>query len=129
MVFLPLATVLALLAVELFGPRLSENAWRVVGLVSSLVGFGASLSVWTRFDPTAAGMQMVERIPWIPEYGIYYYIGIDGISLWLVVLTAFLLPIILLASFAIIPGKIQGWRKVGARLAQGLAQASNMRNV
>jgi NADH-quinone oxidoreductase subunit M len=106
-VFLPLATVLALLALELFGPRLSENAWRVVGLVSSLAGFALSLIVWRRFDPTAAGMQMVERVPWIPEYGIHYYVGIDGISLWLVVLTAFLLPIILLASWTDIAKRVK----------------------
>ncbi len=106
-IFLPLATVLGLLALELFGPRLSETAWRVVALVSSVAGLGAALLIWSRFDPTTAGMQMVERVAWIPEYGIHYYVGIDGISLLLVVLTAFLLPIILLASWTDIAARVK----------------------
>ncbi len=106
LVFLPLTTVVALIAIELFGPRLSETAWRTIALASSGVGLVFAVIVWTRFDPTVSGMQLVERAPWIPAYGIHYFVGVDGISLFLVVLTAFLMPIILLGS----------WTDIGARV-------------
>ena len=106
LIFLPLGTVVVLLAVELFGPRLSETAWRVIALASSLAGLALAVVVWTRFDPTVSGMQLVDRAPWIPAYGIHYFVGVDGISLFLVVLTAFLLPIILLGS----------WTEIGKRV-------------
>ncbi len=114
LVFLPLGTVAGLLVLEgvirLFGgPRLGAGLWRGVGLVSSLAGFGTALEVWRRFDPTAGGLQLVERAPWLPGYGIWYYLGVDGISLFLVVLTAFLLPVILLASWTDIRERVKSY--------------------
>jgi NADH-quinone oxidoreductase subunit M len=106
-IFLPLGTVLGLLALELFALKLSDALWRVVALVASVVGLGTAVLAWNRFDPTAAGMQMVERSPWIPTYGIHYYVGTDGISLLLVVLTTFLLPIMLLASWTDIVTRVK----------------------
>jgi NADH-quinone oxidoreductase subunit M len=106
-VFLPLGTVVALLALELFALKLSETLWKVVALLASLVGLGTAVLVWNRFDPTLAGMQMVERSAWIPSYGIHYYVGIDGIALFLVVLTAFLLPIMLDAASAEIVTRVK----------------------
>ena len=100
-VFWPLAVVLGLLVLEFFSsPRLSDGIWRVAGLAASLVGFGLTLEVWARFDPTLGGMQLVQHTPWIEDYGIYYYLGLDGISLFLVVLTGFLLPVVLLACWS-----------------------------
>src|SRR5919205_4635318 len=51
------------------------------------------------FDPSKSGLQLVERAGWIPTFGIQYYLGIDGISLWLVLLTTFLTPITILSTF------------------------------
>lgn len=99
LIFLPTATVGALTLPAIFGIRADATVWRVTCLASSVAGFVLSLRVWRRFDPTDGGMQLVERAPWIGDWGIHYYLGIDGISLFLVVLTAFLLPIILLASW------------------------------
>jgi len=99
-VFWPLASVLGLLLVEFFSSsRLPDGIWRIVGFVASLVGFALTLGVWARFDPAQGSMQLVERSPWIADYGIHYYLGVDGISLFLVVLTGFLLPVILLACW------------------------------
>jgi NADH-quinone oxidoreductase subunit M len=103
-VFTPLAAAIGLLladgVVRAFGgTQLSDSVWKVGGLAASLLGFGLTLQVWASFDPTAGGMQMVEHAPWIADYGIHYYVGVDGISLFLVVLTGFLLPVILLASW------------------------------
>jgi NADH-quinone oxidoreductase subunit M len=104
-IFLPLATALGL-AVADFWMRLSEGVWRIVALGASILGLALAGVLWLRFDPALAGMQMVERVPWIPDYGIHYYVGVDGVSLLLVVLTAFLLPIILAAS----------WREIEKRV-------------
>jgi NADH-quinone oxidoreductase subunit M len=103
-VFLPIAIAGGLLLVEavlrlFLSTRLTEGIWKLAALVGSLAGFGLSLVAWARFDASVSGMQMVERAAWIPDYGIHYYVGIDGISLFLVVLTTFLLPIVLLASW------------------------------
>lgn len=106
LIFLPLVSLLPLLVAEMFVERISETTWRVYGLVVSLLGFVVSLEVWRRFDPAVGGMQFVEHESWIGRYGVHYYVGIDGISLFLVVLTAFLLPLILLAS----------WKEIGQRV-------------
>ncbi len=98
-IFFPIASLLVPMALELFGWRLSVTTWKLFALIVSGVGFGLALEVWDRFDPAVGSMQMVERGSWIPDYGIHYYVGVDGISLFLVVLTAFLLPVIFLASW------------------------------
>jgi len=72
---------------------------RNAALGVSLAVFAVSLLLWGRFDPTSADFQMVERHAWIPAFGIEYAIGVDGISLWLLVLTGFLTPIALLCSW------------------------------
>lgn len=72
---------------------------RRVALVSSLGVFALSLLLWARFDPAQASHQFVESVPWIPSLGIAYLVGIDGVSLFLVLLTAFLTPLTVLASW------------------------------
>ena len=104
-IFLPVGAALALMILEglvrLFvSTQLSDRVWKVAGFVVALLGFGLCLEVWARFSSTARGVpQMVEHAPWIGDYGINFYVGVDGISLFLVVLTGFLLPVILLASW------------------------------
>jgi NADH-quinone oxidoreductase subunit M len=102
--FLPLLTgallLLASAAAKIAGTRdLPPQAWRLAGLASSGATFLLSLLLFHRFDPTDPGFQFVERAAWLPEYGIHYFVGIDGISLFLVLLTTFLMPITLLASW------------------------------
>ena len=72
---------------------------RVMALVVSAVEFGLTLLLWARFDGTSADFQFIERHAWIPVFGIDYFIGVDGISLFLVVLTGFLTPLALLSSW------------------------------
>jgi NADH-quinone oxidoreductase subunit M len=67
-------------------------------VVSSLV-FGETLLLWSRFNAASAEFQFIERHAWIPSFGISYLVGVDGISLLLLVLTAFLTPIALLSSW------------------------------
>ena len=102
--FLPFATGLLLVVMSLAGsalgtPGLPAPVWRLAGLAGSTATFLASLLLLARFDPTDTGYQFVEYLPWIAEYGIHYHVGIDGISLFLVLLTTFLMPITLVASW------------------------------
>ena len=102
--FLPLAAGLLLLATGVVASTLgtsglSPSLWRAVGFASSLATFVISLRLFTGFDPTETDYQFVEHLPWIADYGIHYHVGIDGISLLLVILTTFLLPVALLASW------------------------------
>src|SRR3990172_9129488 len=101
--FLPFATGLVLLGsgalAALTGWRsLPDLVWRAAGLGSTWGSFLLSLVLFARFDPTRTGFQFIEHVPWITSYGIHYFVGIDGISLLLVVLTTFLMPLVLLAS-------------------------------
>jgi NADH-quinone oxidoreductase subunit M len=63
--------------------------------------------MWKQFDPASAEYQMVERHSWLPDFGISYHVGIDGISLLLVVLTTFLTPIALLCSWDSIKDRVR----------------------
>jgi NADH-quinone oxidoreductase subunit M len=99
-VFLPLAGALLVLIAGGRGDR-PERAplVRTIALAASLVTFAATLLLWWRFDPSSAAFQFEERHAWMPDFGIQYYVGVDGISLLLIVLTGFLTPIALLSSW------------------------------
>jgi NADH-quinone oxidoreductase subunit M len=68
--------------------------------------FLLSLQLWQRFEPTSA-VQFVESANWLPRYGINYSLGVDGISLWLVLLTTFLAPLIVLSTFSAIGERVR----------------------
>jgi NADH-quinone oxidoreductase subunit M len=72
---------------------------KYVTLGTTLITFVASLLLWVAFDPANPGLQMVHRSDWLPQFGISYYVGVDGVSLLLVILTTFIMPIAVLASF------------------------------
>ena len=77
--------------------------------MTSLVVFALTLLVWARFDPASADFQFVERYRWIPSLGIDYFVGVDGISLFLVVLTGFLTPLALLSSWESIHKRVKAF--------------------
>ena len=102
--FLPLGTGMLLLlawAVSrmLGGEGLPASLWRAIAFASSAVTFLLSLRLFARFDATEVGFQFIEHTPWIDQFGINYHVGVDGISLLLIVLTTFLMPIVLAASW------------------------------
>jgi NADH-quinone oxidoreductase subunit M len=102
----PLAgAVLLLLIPNADGRR--DGVIRWLALLISILGFAVTLAIWARFDPTSSEFQLVERVPWIPAFGIDYYVGLDGISLLLVILTSFLTPIALLSSWEGVEHKVK----------------------
>jgi len=82
---------------------------RHLALGFSVIEFLLSLSIFKQFDPSSSGLQMVEKFMWIERFGIQYFMGIDGISLWLVLLTTFLTPIIILGSWTAITERVKGF--------------------
>jgi NADH-quinone oxidoreductase subunit M len=105
-VALPLAAALLLLLIP-NGDGRKNAAIRWLALLLSVVVFGVTLALWAGFDATSPEFQFVERRAWIPAFGIDYYVGVDGISLLLVVLTAFLTPIALLSSWESVERKVK----------------------
>ena len=94
--FLPMVGLTILLFLN--GKTQVENIkWTALG--TSIVTFLASLLLWAGYDANNPGLQFVERMAWIPQYGISYYVGIDGLSLLLVILTTFIMPLAILSSF------------------------------
>jgi NADH-quinone oxidoreductase subunit M len=97
-IFLPLVGVVALV---LGGREIGDRMARWVTLFVTVVTFVASLSVLARFEQGQPGFQLMERASWVPSIGLQYLVGVDGISLWLMLLTTFLFPVSVLASWSI----------------------------
>src|SRR6187549_2806693 len=95
-VFLPLAGALLVLLAGGRGDRHDrEPLVRWLSLGVSLATFAATLWLWARFDASSGDYQFVENYSWMPDFGIRYLIGVDGISLFLIVLTGLLTPLAL----------------------------------
>ena len=96
--FLPLVGAFFCLIVS--GPKEAvDRNCRSVAIVTTTVTFLISLLLWIRFDPTKAGFQFEEKVAWVPALNIGYHAGIDGISLFFVLLSTLLTPICILASW------------------------------
>ena len=84
---------------------------RWMALFAALLSFVITIPLITDFDATVIGMQFVENLPWVARYDLNYHLGVDGISVWLVVLTSFITVIVVLA----------GWEVIQDRVAQYMA--------
>jgi NADH-quinone oxidoreductase subunit M len=91
-----------------------------VALVVALVEFVVSVGLWWAFDPGLSGMQLRFSAPWIPAFGISYNVGIDGISLFMVLLTTFTMPLAVLGSFAYIKARERGFYALMLVLTTGM---------
>jgi NADH-quinone oxidoreductase subunit M len=85
--------------VVLLAPR-GERSSRPIGIVAALVSLGQSLLVLRAFDKSIGAFQMVVDRPWVPALGIHFHLGVDGISLWLVLLTTLMVFLTLLSPQA-----------------------------
>ena len=72
------------------GFLIDKDSMRQYGVVVTVVEFILSLLLWYYFDPSVAGMQFVQSLPLISTYGINYLVGVDGISLFLIIMIAFM---------------------------------------
>jgi NADH-quinone oxidoreductase subunit M len=96
-IFVPLAGALVVAAI----PAAQERWIKLVALGVTLLAFLTSLGILLSFDAAAADFQLGSSATWIPEWGVGYETGVDGISLWMVMLTTFLMPLAVLASWSI----------------------------
>ena len=103
--FLPLAGVVILLAMRGDGENGRQNVL-YISLFTTVVTFLLSLVIWIGFDNSNAGFQFVEKMNWL-NTGISYHVGIDGISMLFVVLTTFLMPFCVLASWIAIENRLR----------------------
>jgi len=104
-VFLPVAGA-ALIA--LF-PSSAAKAARTFALLVSILDFALAIPLWTRFVPGAPGFQFSETVVWVPAYGISYSVGLDGLSLVLLLLTTLLTPVSLLFSVTHVEKGVRGF--------------------
>jgi NADH-quinone oxidoreductase subunit M len=107
-IWLPI--VFAALILATGGDRNAHIA-RWLALIGSVAGFLVAIPLYTNFDTTTAAMQFVELTPWIERFNVNYHLGIDGISLPLILLNCFTTPLVVIA----------GWRVITERVAQYMA--------
>ncbi|MDH4449416.1 MAG: NADH-quinone oxidoreductase subunit M [Rhodoferax sp.] len=79
---------------------------RWVALVGAIVSFLLTLPLYGQFDNTTAAMQFVENMPWIERFNVNYHLGLDGISFWFVLLTAFITVVVVIAGWEVITQRV-----------------------
>src|SRR5438445_3869662 len=97
-----LTALIAWPAIAAVGVLTAPARWaKHIALAGSLLELAISVPLWWVFQP-AGGMQLQVDVPWIPSWGIHYAVGVDGISLFLILLTTFLMPLSILGSYSYI---------------------------
>jgi NADH-quinone oxidoreductase subunit M len=104
-IFLPLAGALFIFLIRGNDEIAARNA-RYVALWTTVITFALSLLIWAEFDPTTADFQFVEKHAWFAT-GITYHVGVDGISMLFVILTTFVMPLCILASWVSIKERVR----------------------
>ncbi len=79
---------------------------RWIALIGSLVSLGVTLPLYSGFDVSSSAMQFVEKAPWIERFNVFYNLGVDGLSLWFVLLTAFITVIVVIAGWEVITERV-----------------------
>ena len=105
-IFLPTVGALFVFLVRGDARIVARNA-RMTALWTSLITFVLSLGIWIDFDTSTASFQFVERADWIPILGASYHLGVDGISMLFVILSTFLTPLCVLASWEAIQTRVK----------------------
>jgi NADH-quinone oxidoreductase subunit M len=105
-IFLPLAGAGFILLIRGEPHVVAQNA-RAVALWTSSITFALSLLIWANFEPGTADYQMVEKAEWFAGFGINYHLGVDGISLWFVILSTLLTVLCVISSWYSITFRIK----------------------
>ena len=96
-IFLPLVGI----PVLLLWRGMTDTQAKILTMVVMAADFVVALGALGAFDPTRSGYQLVEQVPWVRSTGLSYLVGVDGFSIWLVVLTAFMMPVALISSWTV----------------------------
>ncbi len=102
-IWLPIAFGVLLLAI---GNDRNAGVVRAIALVGALVAFAVTVPLVTGFDTTTAAMQFQEKVLWIARFNVHYHLGVDGISVWFVLLTAFITVIVVIAAWEVIQDRV-----------------------
>jgi len=113
LIFFPLVGALVLIIT----PR-AVTRWIALGV--SLITFVVSVPLYFQFDVANTGMQFAKVAPWIESWGIFYRVGIDGISLFMVLLTTFLMPLCILSAWTAITDRVKGFMAMMLLLETGM---------
>jgi NADH-quinone oxidoreductase subunit M len=89
-----------------FGRDEHAKLVRWVALFAAVISFLVTLPLYTTFDVASGAMQFVEKMPWILRFNMHYHLGVDGISLWFVLLTAFITIIVVIAGWEVITERV-----------------------
>lgn len=108
-IWVPILGGIAVLAADKLRVRRLDVRWLALGF--AVLTFGLSVPLYTGFDVTTAAMQFTEKVPWIAAYDVNYYLGVDGISMPLIILTSFMTIVVVIAC----------WKVIQYKLAQYLA--------
>ena len=82
------------------------NAVRWIALIGALVSFAVTIPLYNQFELGTAAMQFVEKAPWIERFNVNYHLGVDGLSVWFVLLTAFMTVIVVIAGWEVITERV-----------------------
>jgi NADH-quinone oxidoreductase subunit M len=102
-IWLPIVSGLLVLAT---GSDRNAALARIIALIGSITGFVISLPLYTRFDRNSSDMQFVEQANWIPAFNINYSLGVDGISVFFILLTTFTTVLVVIAGWQVIQKKV-----------------------
>jgi NADH-quinone oxidoreductase subunit M len=102
-IWMPIAFGVVLLAL---GRDEHAGAVRWIALVGAIVSLAVTVPLYAQFELGTAAMQFVEKSLWIKRFNIHYHLGVDGISLWLVLLTAFITVIVVIAGWEVITERV-----------------------
>jgi NADH-quinone oxidoreductase subunit M len=102
-IWLPIAFGALILAL---GRDTNAGLVRIGALIGAIISFVATIPLITNFDNAHHGMQFVESVKWIDTFNIYYALGIDGLSLWFVPLTAFITVIVVISAWQVIQSRV-----------------------
>ncbi|HEY0251246.1 MAG TPA: proton-conducting transporter membrane subunit, partial [Kofleriaceae bacterium] len=105
-IWIPIASGLVLLAI---GRDDRAPLIRWLALVAAVVSFAVTIPLYTGFDHTTAAMQFVEHTAWIERFAVNYGLGVDGIAVWFVLLTAFITIIVVVAGWEVIEKNVAGY--------------------
>ncbi len=102
-IWLPILAGAVLLAT---GRDENAHAVRWMALVAAIASFLVTLPLVSRFDVASAAMQFEENLPWIERFKVNYHLGVDGISVWFVLLTAFITIVVIISAWEVITERV-----------------------